>query len=356
MADLVLSLTCSQNDRVMPLITGEVKPVGITLEFTPLPVPDTFYRQLKFQQFDVSEMSFSSFLRARAQGWGYQMLPVFHNRQFWYTQVMIRKDAGIRQDHPEDLRGKRIGTADYVQTMALCTRGILENEFGVLPTDSTWYQERTERFSHSGATPGSGFTPPPGLDFHYAPYDLGTMFLRGELDAAASYQSGASIDRPKVDLSHDDRFTTLFSDPVAESTRYFKKTGVYPPHHTTIIRESIVEKHPWVPLSLMEAFERSKRVAIERLKQRPPTLMVFAPLWLRQVEEIFGSDDPWPYGINANAKAIDMIQTFSVQQGLTERKQPWDELFPEELLLSEERLRDVPEVPAELATGGRLYA
>ena len=65
-------------DRVMPLITGEVNPEGIKLEYQGLPggIPGLFYDQLKFQRFDVSEMSFSSFLVERAKGYPYRLLPV----------------------------------------------------------------------------------------------------------------------------------------------------------------------------------------------------------------------------------------------------------------------------------------
>ena len=133
MPDLKLSLAIGATDRVMPLITGEVKPEGITLEFSDVPGPDIFYRQLKFNQFDVSEMSFSFFLMGRSKGLPYRLLPVFHNRNFFYTRILVRKASGIKR--PEDLKGKRVGNADYCQSLALWTRGILQHEFGVKPED-----------------------------------------------------------------------------------------------------------------------------------------------------------------------------------------------------------------------------
>ena len=113
--------------------------------------------------------------------------------------------------------------------------------------------------------------------------------------------------------------TTLFSNPRAEATRFMAKHGVYPPHHVTVVRESIIEEHPWVAVSLMEAFRRYKELAIQRLRQRPPTLMVFGGQYLKELDEVF-TNDPFPYGINANAKAFDMAQTFSVEQGLSKQK------------------------------------
>ncbi|MCL5961826.1 MAG: hypothetical protein M1358_21345 [Chloroflexi bacterium] len=344
MADLKLSFAMTPYDRVLPLINGEVKPDGITLEYAGMPgaVSRVFYEQIKFRRFDVSEMSMSSFLRMRSIHWPYLMLPVFHNRNFSYTYVHIRKSSGIRRDHPEDLKGKRIGIGDYQQSLGLWTRGILDMEFGVKPEDVIWYQERGEHFSHTGASGKSGLKLPQNVTLHYARADFTSMFLNGELDAS----TGLGFRLGKRDASGLNRggdyqpnpdVVTLFSDPKREAIRFFQKTGIFPPHHTTVVRESIIEEHPWVAISLMEAFEESKRIAAERLRQLPPTLMIFGQHYLLEIDEVFGPD-PFVYGVRPNAKALDMVQTFSVQQGLTERKQPWDELFPEEVIYREERL------------------
>ena len=347
MTDIRLSFAMTPYDRMLPLINGEVKPDGITLDYIGMPgaVPRVFYEQIKFQRYDVSEMSLSSFLRMRSIGWPYLMLPVFNNRNFSYTYIHIRKNSGIRQGHPEDLKGKRFGIPDYQQTMGLWTRGILQMEFGIKPEDMVWYQERGEHFSHTGASAEAGLELPKTVELHYAKTDFNTMYLRGELDATAglgirlggggAFSSG--IDRSRASLPENPDIVTLFPDPRKEAIRFFKKTGIYPPHHTTVVRESILAEHPWVAISLMEAFEESKRIAIERLRQLPPTLMVFGQLYLKELDEVFGPD-PFPYGIKANTEAFDMAQTFSVQQGLTERKQPLEEIFPQEVIYREERL------------------
>lgn len=349
MAELRLSFAMTPYDRVLPLINGEVKPDGITLEYLGAPggVSRIFYEQIKFERYDLSEMSMSSYLRMRPIGWPYRMLPVFHNRNFSYTYIHIRRSSGIRQGHPEDLKGKRIGIGDYQQSLGLWTRGILQMEFGVKPEDMVWHQERGEHFSHTGASIEAGLPLPSGVTLHYANTDFGTMFLKDELDAttglgirlggAYGRGFGSGLDRVPVGAPENPNIVPLFPDPRQEAIRFFKKTGVYPPHHTTAIRESIVEEHPWVAISLMEAFEESKRIAIERLHQSTPTLLVFGQLYLKELDEIFGPD-PFPYGIKANAKAFDMAQTFSIQQGLTERKQPLDEIFPQEVIYREERL------------------
>ena len=60
---------------------------------------------------------------------------------------------------------------------------------------------------------------------------------------------------------------------------------------------------------------------------------------MEELNQIFGPD-PFAYGVKRNAAAIDFVQTISVEQSLTPRKQPLDEIFPEEVLLAEERLSD----------------
>ena len=116
-----------------------------------------------------------------------------------------------------------------------------------------------------------------------------------------------------------------------EAIRYYRKSGIYPPHHVTMVRDSIVQEHPWVAQSLLDAFDKSKQLATERLYERLPTLLVFGGQWLQEQRAVFG-DDPYVHGLQANAEALDLVQTFSVEQGLTARKQSWEEIFPQGLL------------------------
>jgi 4,5-dihydroxyphthalate decarboxylase len=145
------------------------------------------------------------------------------------------------------------------------------------------------------------------------------------------------MDRPKASLVGHPDYLWLYQDPEAEGLRYFRKHGVFPPQHTTVIRESIVQQHPWLARVLVQAFERSKKIALERVYRQPPSLVAFASAALARQRAVMG-DDPYPYGLRngSNARALDMIQSFSVEQGLTPRKQAWNEIFPEELLVMED--------------------
>ena len=341
MADIKLSFAMTAYDRILPLITGEVTPDGVELDYQWMPgaVPRVFYEQIKFHRYDVSEMSMSSYLRMRPLDFPYRMLPVFYNRTFSYTNVYIRGASGIRRDHPEDLKGKRMGIADYQQSVGLWTRGIMAKEWGVNPEDMVWYQERGENFSHTGASAQAGLSLPEEVELHYAKENFATMYANGELDASIRLGSGhaSGIDRTRVDIRNDPDVVPLFADTKAEAIRFFQKHGVYSPHHVTVVRESILKEHPWIAVSLIEAFNGAKDIALQRLRSLPPTMMVFGQDYLQEVDSVFGPD-PFVYGVNANAKAFEMAQTFSVEQGLSKRKQPWDEIFPQEVLHSEERL------------------
>jgi 4,5-dihydroxyphthalate decarboxylase len=336
MADLHLSFAMTPYDRVMPLITGEVKPAGITLDYQGMPgaVPGVFYDQIKFQRYDLSEFSFSSFLVERAKGMAYRILPVFHNRNFSYTRIVIRQSSGIRQDHPEDIRGKRFAVGDYQQTAALWIRGVLQHEFGVKPAEVEWVQTRGEHFSHMGA---SGTKAPSNLT--YATEPESTLFLNGDIDASMGWGTGGdashALAREGVNIRDNPDFVHLFSDRKAEGLRYFQKNGIFQPHHTTAVRESILKENPWVARSLMDAFEEAKRIAMGRV--RTQSLFVFGEQELDEVHKVMGPD-PFVYGVKANAAAIDMVQTMSMEQGFTPKKQPWDEIFPEEVMIAEERL------------------
>lgn len=318
MPDLKLTMAMTRWDRIEPLLTGEVKAEGVALEHHDIPLQEIWRRQLQDSEFDVSEMSMSFTLQAIPLGWDYRVLPVFHNRTFSYVNTMVRLGAGIRQDHPEDLAGKRIGVVDYQMTAALWTRGILQHEFGVDPRSVEWFQGRPDP-----AIPGQTepFRPPEGVVINPPPNDLEQLMAGGALDAMYTVHPPTS--GPLADRS---RFAPLFADGVAESERYYARTGIFPAHHATIVRKSVLDAHPWVARSLLDAFAEAQRLTMARAMKEPPSALVFSREMMERQRETFG-DDPYAYGVAANAAAIDLVQTFAVEHGMTPRKQPLAELI-----------------------------
>ena len=140
--NLQLSIAMAANPRSWPIFDGRIKPKGIDLLPSMVLPSELFWRQLKFAEFDISEMSFSSLIMAVAQGDDrFVGLPIFTTKRFFHAGILVRRDSGI--ERPEDLKGKRVGVPEYQQTAALWSRGALEHEWGVSPRDGLWHGEHT---------------------------------------------------------------------------------------------------------------------------------------------------------------------------------------------------------------------
>jgi 4,5-dihydroxyphthalate decarboxylase len=329
MTELRLGFAAAPNERTAPLLDGSVRPEGIELIGTRSDPSETFWRQLRFQEFAVSEMSLSSYLIAKHKGVDMIAIPVFPSRRFPYTQLYTHVAAGIEK--PADLAGKRIGIGEYQQTAAVWTRATLEHDFGVSQYDVHWYMERTPELSHGGAT---GFVPPERISFQRIPPEksLATMLLANEIDAAPFHRALRAarnvIDRSTQLRGNGDlrNVRPLFADATAEGARFYRAHGYVPASHTVIIRGDVYREHPWVAFNLYMAFVRAKELAQARLPESIPSALVFGHDYLARTRELLG-DDPFPYGVKSNTRMLQDLIAHSVEQGLTPRALPIDELF-----------------------------
>lgn len=330
MAKLTLSFISAFNERVQPLMDGTIQAEGVEIVPTYSHPAETFWRQLKFQEFEIAEMSLSSYLIARCRGIDMVALPVFPSRRLFHTELAYHLDSGIKE--PGNLVGKRIGVAEYQQTAALWTRGILEHDFAVSQYKVHWYMERTEELSHGGAT---GFKPPPGISFQRIPPEqsLASMLVNNELDAAAIRgpwtRAESVMDRSsRIPGKGGDwsKVKPLFPDRISEGARFFKKHGFIPPNHTYIIRGDIDRKYPWLAFNLYSAFVKAKSLVQEKLAERIPSGLFFGPEYLAMTRGIFG-EDPFPYGVKANRPMLELLVDYSHEQGLTPSKTKVEDLF-----------------------------
>ncbi len=314
----------ASNPRTWPIFDGKVKPDGIALIPSEVHPSELFWRQLRFADFDVSEMSFSSLLMARSRGDDRWVgLPIFTTRKFFHAGILVRRDAGI--ERPADLKGKRVGVPEYQQTAALWTRGVLEHEFGVAPRDMEFWMERTPSHSHRAAI---GFTPPPGVTINQIPSEknIGSMMLSGELDAVIHYIVNPNlVDRSTADLWNHPAVKPLFQDPLAEGVRYYRKTGIFPINHGMVIRKEIAEKHPWVILNLYKAFERANEMA-DRERIAHADYYRAAGLLTREAGDALRSPLV-RHGIEANRNVLETAARYSLEQGLTPRLLGLEEVF-----------------------------
>jgi 4,5-dihydroxyphthalate decarboxylase len=322
--DIQISLGVTPNARTAPITDGLVKADGISLVPTVRHPSELFWRQLRFSEFDISEMSLSGLMMLVARGDDrFIGLPIFTTRRFFHSWILVRRGAGI--DRPQDLHGKRVGIPEYQQTAALWIRAALTHEFGVEPKDMEFWMERAPSQSHGA---GTGFKPPAGVTIHTIPQDksIGSMMLSGELDAVLFYLADNNlIDRSRVDLANHPDIKTLFPAPIAEGVRYFNKTGIYPINHTMVIKRKLAEQHPWVMLNVLKAFNDANaladRVRIEQVAYHIETGLLPAEAAQTIQTQVV------THGVAANRHVIEAAARYSVEQGLTPREIKVEELF-----------------------------
>lgn len=322
--NLQLSIGLAFNPRTWPIFDGRAKPDGIDLVPSSVHPSELFWRQLKYGDFDASEMSFSSLLILKSQGDDRWVgLPIFTTRFFFHTWILVRRSAGI--ETPADLKGKRVGVPEYQQTAALWSRGVLQHEFGVAPGDMEFWMERVPEVSHGGAT---GFSPPPGVTIHQIPLDksIGSMLLSGELDATLLYLADRNlVDRSTADLRNHPDIRPLFPDAVAEGRRYHQKTGIYPINHAMVVRKEIADRHPWVVLNLYKAFERANEIANE---ERMAQVEYHLAAGLLPPQAADALRTPLVrHGVVANRHMLETAARYSHEQGLTARLVGLKEVF-----------------------------
>jgi 4,5-dihydroxyphthalate decarboxylase len=321
---LELSIAFALNPRTQAVLDGTAAPEGIDLVPSVVFPSELFWRQMKFGEFDISEMSLSSLMMMisrKDERW--IGLPIFTTRHFFHTWVLVREDSGIKM--PTDLKGRRVGVPEYQQTAALWTRGILEHEFGVHPKDMQFWMERDLSHSHAGAL---GFRPPADVTINQIPADknIGTMMLSGELDATLLYiREQNLVDRSTADLWNHPGIKPLFADPVSEGIRYYKATGIFPINHAMVIRREIVEKHPWAVLNVFKAFNDANTIA-----DRMRASHMEYHLATGEVPPNARSAIQRPivqHGIAANRTVLETAAQYSYEQGLTPSGLSLDRLF-----------------------------
>lgn len=317
MTRLSLSFACWDYDRMRALQDGRVRPEGIDLNFLSLPVEETFYRQARYREFDVSEMSLSSYLLTLDEDEPpFVALPVFPSRSFRHQSIYINRDSGITK--PEDLVGKRVGSPEYQLTAPVWQRGILAEEYGV-PVESVRYF--TGGLEQSGRPEKLRVNLPESISVTPIPEGktLSRMLADGELDAIYSPNQPSSFDLPHV--GH------LFEDFVAVEKDYYRRTRIFPIMHTVVIRRELHERHPWIARSLTKAFTESLALAYEDLRHRN-ALKVMLPWLHRHLEETIEALGPgyWDYGLEPNRHVLETFARYSHEQGLAAKPRTAEEI------------------------------
>jgi 4,5-dihydroxyphthalate decarboxylase len=310
MPNLKLTLACGRYDRTQPLIDGRVAPEGVDLTFMPLRPGETFWRMLNHGEFDCSEMSLSSYTILRSEGdTRFIAIPVFPSRVFRHSAVYLRADS--RTEKPQDLKGKRVGVADYQMTAAVWVRGFLMSDYGVRSEDINWVIGRPVRT----------IKPPEGIHCEFMRPDttLEVMLERGEIDALASVMIpktlGTTVRR-------------LFSDPRKVEREYYERTRIFPIMHTFVLKTRLYEENPWLAISFYRAFCRARDIAYHWMYDTD-ALTVSLPWVIDELEATRKTFGPqiWDYSIEGSRPTLEALVRHLDEQKLTRRKMSVEELF-----------------------------
>ena len=320
MSDLRLSVAVGDYDRMRPLFDHEVPIDGVEPVFMRLSPEEIFFRAFRHAEFDVCELSLSSFAVRTARGDNpYVGIPVYPSRAFRHTSIVIRTDRGIAA--PADLRGRRIGSPEYQLTACVWARALLADDYGVRCSDVTWVRGGLEQ---PGRVEKIALALPPEITLQDAPPDttLSAMLEAGEIDAIVGPRAPAAFERG------DPRYGWLFADPTAAAADYYRRTQIFPIMHVLGLRRSIAAQHPWLPGALLKAFERSKQLALAKLTDTSATKVTlpFVEEQLRRARALMGQDF-WSYGVAANRHVLETFLRHHHAQGLSPRQLAVEELF-----------------------------
>jgi len=320
MAKLNLSVAVGPYDRTRALIDGSVQIDGVKPTCMALSPEEIFFRAFRHAEFDVCELSLSSFTVKTAQGGGpYVGVPAFVSRAFRHTSIYVRTD---RIKKPEDLRGKKIGLPEYQLTANVWARAILEDDHGVKPIDVQWVRGGIEEAARPEKI---AIKLPPEIKLEDAPAgkSISVLLAEGAID-------GFMAPRPPSLPKNTPNVGWLFADPVAAAKDFFKRTSIFPIMHMVGVRRTLAEQHPWLPGAVFKAFEQAKAAALTQLSDTSATKVTlpFVEERLAEARALMG-EDFWSYGLAANRKTLETFLRHHHSQGLSPRLIKPEELFHE---------------------------
>ena len=320
MGKIRLTLSCWEYDRTRALQEGKVQVEGVDLTYLPLHVEETFWRMLRYQDFDAAELSMSSYMMAREKGAPrFIAIPVFPSRFFRHSFIYINTDSGI--EGPGDLAGKKVGVPEYQITAAVWVRGLLQHEYGVPPVKMKWFTGGAE---NPGRQEKLRPDLPKEIDIQWIGPDrtLSAMLEEGELDALIC----AHIPSPLVRRSPKVR--RLFPNFRELEKDYYRRTKIFPIMHTVALREEVYEKNPWVAQSLCKAFSEAKKICEETMYKYSALkyMLAWSIAEMEEERDLFGND-PWPYGVGANRHVLETLVQYSYEQGLIKKRVDIESLF-----------------------------
>jgi len=318
MTKLNLSVAIGDYDRTRALIDGAVQIDGVDPVYMTLSPEEIFFRAFRHSEFDICELSLSSHTIKTAHGGSaYVGVPAFLSRAFRHTCIWVRRD---RVKSPADLKGKRIGLPEYQLTAHVWARGILEDDYGVKPSDVTWVRGGIDQ---PGRPEKIAIKLPVNVKLENAPdgATISGMLDRGEID-------GFMAPRPPSCARTNPNVGWLFPDPTSVAKDSFHRTGVFPIMHVVGVRRTLADQHPWLPAAVFKAFGQAKAVGLAALSDTSATKVTlpFVEEQLQAARDLMG-EDFWAYGVEASRKTLETFVRYHHAQGLSPNRVKIEDLF-----------------------------
>ena len=318
MAQAKLTMALSRYDRHIPFFDGSVKAEGVDLTILEVgqsePLKhgqDRHERMLQKQEFDICELSLSSYLMAKSRGMPFTAIPVFPRRLFSLSQMWVNVDAGVSS--PQDLIGKNVGLSTFQTTLSVLAKGDLQSEYNVPWRKINWIVSKEEAIPFK-------FQEGVRIELAGAGKKMGPMLEQGEIAALMVPHP------PKEALRGSKKIRRLFTDPKQEEVRYFQKNGFYPIMHVVAFKDDVLAKDPWLAPNVMAAFDKAKAACMDYYDDPNWSRFVWGRHLFEEERKAFG-DDPWPNGIKKNRANLERFIAYSLDQGLMQKKLEVEQLF-----------------------------
>ncbi len=299
----VLRTAIATYPHTKALKDGTVAGPDLKLEHVEVsPIVGAFRRMVRTLEFDVSEMAITTYLTAHAHGKPFTALPVFIMRQFHHQAIVYNVKAGVQS--PKDLEGKKVGVRAYTVTTGVWVRGILATEYAVDLDKVTWVvvdEEHVQEYQKP-----SNVVERPGAN-------LGEMVAKGELAAAIG---AGRVESPDV--------KPLIPDAAEAEAAWYRKTGIYPINHTVVVKDALLQADPTLGPRLFAAFKEAKAVFLKQLGSAGELSGEAQALARRRT--VVG-DDPLPYGVARNRKAMEAVIQFAHDQKILPRRVAPEDVF-----------------------------
>ncbi len=320
---LTVTLACGAYDRVRGLLDRTIGIDGCTVVPVIMEAEDLLPRVVGHADFDITEMSLSSYLIQVSRGEGaYVAIPVFPSRGFRHSGIYVRSDRGIT--NPKQLEQRLVGIPEYQMTFGLWVRGILADQYGV---DTNAIRYRTAGTNTAGRIERLPLELPGSLDVRPlgAEATLDAALLAGDIDAILSPTPPRSFSAGNALVAR------LFADSASEERAYYRRTGFFPIMHVMGIRKELVAQHPELAANVYRAFSEAKaRAFVELGRMMRASVPYISIPWVENAWAdaiaLMGSDY-WPYGVGANRAQLDAICRYSTEQHLSRRTLTIADLF-----------------------------